>query len=289
MAVVFVSIPNNILPQLKLLNQHKVEVISNTRANISGGGGYISSVSTSASGNVYGGGGRIDPITTTHEIVSYNVKITYSGPVNIGDRTIVTTIGNPATSAALIDAAKNQLGIYTLASTECTIMMGLSFLCCLCLFAACCYEGHRNDRLNRLNARIAQLAARQLEQDVGNLLLQADANFYSRITYQTQSSPLVQPTYPQQPAPQGYPQVPYPGAQPTYPGAQNPYPGAQPTNPAAQNPYPAAPPTYSAAPPTYSAAPPTNPAAPPTNPAAPPTNPAAAQSDVTAVATNSTL
>lgn len=130
--------------------------------------------------HVYGSGGDI---SSSNTIRSYAVTITYTGPVDIGDRTISKTdIPNYWRDPATMKQAEADSGVSGCIPTERettgNIVMLVLFVCTSPFACMACIQ---NDRYDRYNASLERIANVNMGKHVARLVEAADSMIDERI------------------------------------------------------------------------------------------------------------
>jgi hypothetical protein len=156
-------------------------------------------------------------------ILSYTVRITYDGPVNIGDRQLrsqnipnywddkgvaaevykITGVQPDAETAC--PASCYACGLpYPYSSMQCNSIYLASAFCCACLFVLPFYCKDTSERKQAYLAELERVASERMGRDVASLVEAADKSVNERISYmqnqnQSQSQINIQNSGPQQP------------------------------------------------------------------------------------------
>lgn len=134
-------------------------------------------------------GGYYSTTTTTHITESYHVKITYEGPVNIGERIIVSrNIPNYWADYSVQAEARTEM---EKASPPIDCAFLLCIPCKLVYWVLCCpcaYSSYSEDVNRKYNQYLDIVANRRMEQDIVTLLKDADEQVSERIAHEESSS-----------------------------------------------------------------------------------------------------
>lgn len=140
----------------------------------------------------------------------YDFKIEYIGPVNIGDRTIITQrIPNYKLDPEVQATCRFETGIsneaqccgnirpYSSCGIEmysCFTLLTCTFLCTNTCFKSCCStDKYIDDRADIFISKLEDLADERASQDIAKSMVDADRLVEERINYVAQLSPQAQP------------------------------------------------------------------------------------------------
>jgi len=163
-------------------------------------------VQSNTTGTFNNQGGRV---TTTHKIFSFVLKITYTGPANIGDRTLSeTNIRNYWEDYHIKQLAtqESDTGCCTPNDDDdvptCCIITGFIFVLTIpwAIYYAC-----QKPRHPKYAVALNKFASQAMSREIANLLQSADEQVKQRIAYVHPSSV---PTRPAQAQPQQRPPAP---------------------------------------------------------------------------------